>query len=103
MHWVLCEERASFSESFDDILACVKCENIMSVFRGVNIAAKCVCTTKIEWLSGGAPGSFSLSLNILNFHFLLFQFSPIFSLHENGWKSVYGNGTILCLKAVKFA
>ena len=25
-----------------------------------------------------------------------------FSLHENGWKLVYGNG-ILCLKAVKFA
>ena len=53
--------------------------------------------TKIEWVSGGAPGSFSLSLNnFFLFNVLLFEFS-----RENGWKSVYGNG-ILCLKAVKF-
>ena len=54
----------------------------------------------VKW--GRARRSFPLFTNILNFHFLLFQFSPIFSLHENGWKLVYGNG-ILCLKAVQFA
>ena len=35
------------------------------------------------------------------FKYSLFQFSPIFLLRENGWKSVYRNG-ILCLKAAKF-
>ena len=64
-----------------------------------------------KWVGGGGggggggkgDGSFSVSLNIYIFSsFVLFQFSPIFSLRENGWKSVYGN-SILCLKAVKFA
>ena len=54
----------------------------------------------VKW--GHARLPFPLFTDILNFHFLLFQFSPIFSLHENGWKLVYGN-SILCLKAVKFA
>ena len=32
----------------------------------------------------GAPESFSLS-------YILFHFSPIFSLRENGWNSAYRN------------
>ena len=80
----LCGERASFSESFDDILACVKCGNIMSVFRGVIIAAKCVRATKIEWLSGGAPGSLSLSLlYYIEFSFFVISiFSNFFTTRE---------------------
>ena len=53
-------------------------------------------------VSGGAPGSFSLSLDIFFPFFCYFNFLQFFSLRENGWKAVYGNG-ILCLKAVKFA